>query len=446
MRMKDQLRFVRQNMKKNKTRVYMTILATAMGCAFLIVLTSVGFGIHKSIVKDMTEQRVVTEIEVQSKESLEGEFAGLTDKDIAVFEKLEDVKAVTRRQALQQGLFKAGKYEITPQTYVAHIPSEIKAGFELSKGSLPKADNEIIVGYDFGKQMVQGGVKSEELYDKNGIKAEYQFKGNLAGRKIDLIVSQWKDGREVKKTFPLVIAGVAEKPAKKWMTDSKVMISEVMLRKIEAFTGTPKGIKREPDEKEVPLSGEISPYDEVRIYAKNLEAVEGINDHLKKENYLTYSVVDEMKQINMVFLIVKAGLIIIGTIAILIASIGIYNTMTMAVTERAADIGIMKAIGASPKTIKSIFLLESSYIGIWGALIGTAAAFLVSLAVNAGIPLIIRQFFNEEPPEGLMFSYIPLSLPLICVIICCAVTVISGHRPAKRATNVDVLSALRREI
>ena len=116
---------------------------------------------------------------------------------------------------------------------------------------------------------------------------------------------------------------------------------------------------------------------------------------------------------------------------------GIYNTMTMAVTERAPDIGIMKAIGANPKTIKQIFLLESSYIGIVGALIGTIVAYLVSFLVNLGLPLIIEFAFQEELPEQLQFSMIPVSLVLISVGICLLVTILSGLRPAKRATQID---------
>lgn len=71
--------------------------------------------------------------------------------------------------------------------------------------------------------------------------------------------------------------------------------------------------------------------------------------------YSTYSAQNELKQINVIFLIIKIGLITVGTVAVLIASIGIFNTMTMAVTERAQDIGIMKAIGAHPGVIKKSF-------------------------------------------------------------------------------------------
>ncbi|RKJ12055.1 ABC transporter permease, partial [Butyricicoccus sp. 1XD8-22] len=155
---------------------------------------------------------------------------------------------------------------------------------------------------------------------------------------------------------------------------------------------------------------------------------------------------NEMKQVNMVFTIMKIGLILVGTIALIIASIGIYNTMTMTVTERAPDIGIMKAIGANPSIIKKIFLLESIYIGLIGAFVGTVVAYGVSFAVNFSLPLVVESMFNESPPKNLLFSYIPWTLSLISIAICLIITIFSGWRPAQRATRVDVLQAMRREI
>ncbi|RSK52940.1 ABC transporter permease [Bacillus canaveralius] len=447
MKLKDQFRFVRQNMKKNKTRLFMTILATAMGCAFLIVLASVGFGLHKTIIKGMTEDRAVTEIEVPGKEEGKGVFLPLTDKDIKYFESIDNVKAVTRRQVLmQQGSYEIGNYQTSAETIVTHVPSEIKAGFELSKGRLPEADHEVVVGHDFVESLANKDAKSEELYDETSrVKEEFKYKEDLVGKQLSLTVMAYVEGQEQKKMIPLTVVGIGKKPGREWMFDQNVFISEKTLSEIEEFTGTPRGTIKGPGEEETPESDSQS-YDYVKIYATNLEAVQAITDSLKKENYPTYSVVSEMKEVNKVFTVIKAGLIFVGTIAILIASIGIYNTMTMAVTERAPDIGIMKAIGANPGTIKRIFLLESSYIGIVGAVIGTIVSYGLSYIVNYLLPIIISSSFGEELPEGLMFSYIPVTLPLICVIICYAVTILSGYRPAQRATRVDVLKALRREV
>lgn len=450
MKLRDQFRFVRQNMKKNRTRVYMTILATAMGCAFLIVLASVGFGLQKSVVKEITERRVITQIDVHGKETKDqGVFRPLNDKDIQVFEEVKDVKAVTRRKMLQQeGTYSIGNYQVGTQTFVANFPAEIKAGFELSAGRLPKGKDEVAVGYNFLTNLAEKDA-GDDLYDEKGqIKAKYLYKGELLGKEVVLTVRQFKDGKQVEKTIPLKVVGISKKPTKEWAQDQSVFISDKMLTEIETFTGTPKGYLLNANMKKVPddlATNKIS-YDEVKIYAKNMEAVQSISDQLKEKNYATYSVVNELKEVNMVFMIAKAGLIFIGTIAILIASIGIYNTMTMAVTERAPDIGIMKALGANPKTIKRIFLLESSYIGLIGALIGTVVSYGISLAVNFAIPIIIKQAFGQETDLDLIFSEIPLVLPIICIVICYGVTIISGFRPAQRATKVDVLKAMRREI
>jgi acetoin utilization transport system permease protein len=451
MKLRDQFRFVRQNMKKNRTRVYMTILATAMGCAFLIVLASVGFGLQKSVVKEMTERRIMTQIDVYGQETNEsGGYRQLDGKDVQVFEEMSDVKAVTRRKMLQQeGFYSIGNYQLSTQTVVANFPSEIKAGFELSEGSLGKDEAEVVVGYNFPLNLAVKGEPTEEMFDEQGkLKEEFRYTGKLIGETIELTVSKMEDGKLSEKVFPVKVAGISKKPTKEWAEDRSVYISEELLKDIEAFTGTPKGIILDSSNQVKPadLEASIHTFDDVKVYAKNMEAVQGIVDELKEKDYATYSVVNELKEVNLMFAIAKAGLIFIGTIAILIASIGIYNTMTMAVTERAPDIGIMKAIGANPRTIKRIFLLESSYIGLIGAFIGTVVSYGISYAVNFVIPLIIKQAFGEETPPELVFSDIPLSLPIICIVICYGVTILSGLRPAQRATKVDVLRAMRREV
>jgi acetoin utilization transport system permease protein len=449
MKLKDQFRFVRQNMKKNRTRLFMTILATAMSVTFLIVLASVGFGLHKSIVKDTMERRIVTEIEVHGKQENAGGYRQLTEKDVTSFEKIKNVKAVTRKKMLAQTpRYEIGKHQIAAETVVAHMASETKAGLELSEGRLPENDNEVIVGYHFVQDLVPKDADPETVYDENGqVKEDSRFKENLIGNKVKMHVLKLEDGKEVEKSYEVTVVGIRKKPSKEWVYDNSVFVSEKVLKQIENFTGTARGMMAEPDNKE--KSGSTIPndsYESVKVYAKDLESVKEISDTLEADNYGVYSVVNELKDVNVMFTIVKAGLIFIGTIAILIASIGIYNTMTMAVTERAPDIGIMKAIGANPGTIKKIFLLESSYIGLIGAAIGTIVAYGISFLVNFALPLIIEQAFDEKPPEGLMFSYIPLSLPIISFVICYLVTILSGLRPAQRATKVDVLQALRREV
>ncbi|WP_340083966.1 FtsX-like permease family protein [Siminovitchia sp. FSL H7-0308] len=441
MSLKDQFRFVKQNMKKNKRQMFMTIVATAIGCAFLIVLASVGFGLHKAIIKEMLEGRLVTEIDVNGKENEAGSIDQLTDRHIEYFEALENVKVVTRRQNLQQTpSFTIGEFTASAEAFVPHFPSELKAGFKLSEGRLPAKDNEIVVSHTFSKDLSHKAPDGVAPYHKDGtLKNELAFKDGVVGKTVDMEVLKINDGKETKASFPLTIVGVAEKPAKDWLSISNVYISETILQEVEKFTGTPRGNPEKNSAKE-------KTYDSVKIYAQNAQAVSDIIEKLDADNYITYSIHDEMKQVNKLFMIIKTGLLFIGTIAIIIASIGIYNTMTMAVTERAPDIGIMKAIGAKPKTIKSIFLLESSYIGFLGAVIGSVVAYGISSLVNFSFPLVFEHVFDETFPEGLLFSYIPWTLTISSMAICFIVTIFSGWRPAQRATKIDVLRAIRREV
>ena len=446
MKIKDQFRFVLQNIKKNKVRTGMTILATAMGCAFLIVLASVGYGLQESIVKDTLEQQIVTEIDIYGHIEEDDNYRSLTMEDIDYLESIDNVNAVTRRNQLRQfPTFSLDDYQSETTAVAAHFPSEVDAGLELDEGRLPEKPNEVVVGYHFLDYFVQD-VEDEDIYDEASgeIKEEYLYQADLIGQTLNMTVKKDLDVDGEEQTTPLTVVGILKKPTKEWVQDQNVYISGEVFAGVEAYTGTPGGeLGVDGDEID---STTVNAFDEVKVYATNLEAVQTIVDELDDSNYASYSVVSEMKQINMLFTIMKAGLILVGTIAILIASIGIYNTMTMAVTERAPDIGIMKAIGANPKTIKQIFLLESSYIGIVGALIGTIVAYLVSFLVNLGLPLIIEFAFQEELPEQLQFSMIPVSLVLISVGICLLVTILSGLRPAKRATQIDVLKAMRREI
>ncbi|MGD7044874.1 ABC transporter permease [Jeotgalibacillus proteolyticus] len=443
MKIKDQFRFILQNMKKNKIRVFMTVLATAMGCAFLIVLASVAFGLHDSIVSDTLEKRTINEIEVVGSE----EGQGITDQDIAKFEELEGVRAVTRQKFVQQdAVYSIDGFEANAPTVAAHFPSEIASGVELAEGRLPEAPDEVVIGHHFIPLLTPSEGNPDELYNEDGlIKKELQFDENVIGQTIAMEIAKTDGDEETAEEFDVKIVGVMKAPGREWEWDQRVYITDNMLNELEAFTGTPGAALEDPSTYEDVTAEEI-PYDQVTVIASDLESVKNVSEQLESQNYMSYSIVNEMEQMNTLFTIAKAGLIFIGTIAILIASIGIYNTMTMAVTERAPDIGIMKAIGASPKVIKRIFLLESSYIGLIGAAIGIAAAYVISILVNLGLPLLLETAFNEEMPEGLQFSSIPSLLIVIAVVICLVVTILSGLRPAKRATEIDVLKAMRREI
>lgn len=422
-------------MKKNRTRVWMTILASTIGCAFLIMLASIGFAIHKTAVNDVMSFRMVNEIQVVK------ENGRMTEKDVKKLEQVKGVKTVTRKKYVPANQLSLGEYHNFADVMSAHVPSEEKAGFELEKGRMPKAKNEIVVGYHFAEELrkdLPEGLSEEETQKKM---KEFSYKGDLLNETLKYHLTTAGPENKAEgpvKTVDVKIVGIGKKPTREWARDNSVFITEELYHEVIS-------VLRKQDPKII-SDNELKSYGEVKAFTATAEDVKEVTDRIEKLEYMTYSIIKELKEMNVYFTLFKAGLIFIGAIAVLIASIGIFNTMTMAVTERSQDIGIMKAIGATPKTIKRIFLLESAYIGLWGVGLGTILAYITSYGVNFVLPIIIEQFVNEKPPEGFMLSYIPWSLTLIAVTICMGVTLLSGWRPAAKATTVDVLKALRRDV
>ncbi|MFD0590382.1 ABC transporter permease [Paenibacillus sp. GCM10027627] len=448
MKFGDQLRFVRQNMKKNKTRLFMTVLATAMGCAFLIVLASVGFGLQQSIVNNIVGDRLVTGIDVNGKHPDKFKEPDIFGEDIATFREMPNVKAVTYRNYIQQRLGATiGVADVNnDSTLAVDFEAEGRAGFSLSAGRLPESENEVVLGYQIRQSV-----------DEHGIPGEWRDASEWLNQTMTLNVAYYKAGKKETKLIEVKVVGITEKPAKEWELDRTLYIGEGFLGTIEGVTGTQNGDlpqfevdptveQVEAAMKQMPKPGGKRSYKQVQVIADHASNVKGIGEALREKGYYNYSIADELKQVNLMFAIMKIGLIFVGTIAVLIASIGIFNTMTMAVTERAQDIGIMKAIGAHPSVIRKIFLLESAIIGVLGAFVGTAAAYAISMAVNAGLPLLLEKTMGEEVPAGFLFSVIPLYLAALSCAIALGVAVLSGYRPAKRATRIDVLSALRRDL
>ncbi|WP_273128867.1 ABC transporter permease [Bacillus weihaiensis] len=440
MKFKDQLQFMFRNMKKNRLRVFMTILATTMACAFLIVLASVGFGIQKSITDEMKSQQMITEVQIHGKE-VDGNHEFLTNQNVEELKDTENVTAVVTRNSIDLPVlvsFEDRTADIWP-IYITNMEEELKANLSLDEGHVPKNEKEVVVGYHFAKALLTKKEREEfeqnlESSDGTVIEEPQGYQGVLIGKDITIKLVKDVEGKEVEKSYTFTIAGIGKEPARDWVQDQGIFIDDQLRDEMLSFT---------IDEK----NAEKYPYSEVLVYASHLENVEQVSNDLKEKGYMVYSITEELEGVNLFFNIFKAGLIFVGTVAVIIASIGIFNTMTMAVTERTQEIGIMKAIGAQPGVIRRIFLMESAYIGVIGAFIGVVISYGISYAANFAIPIILESASGGDTADvDFVFSYIPLSLVVIAAIISIGVAIISGLRPAMKATNVNVLSALRREL
>ena len=428
MQFKDQISFVGQHIKKNKMRVFMTVLAATMGTAFLIVLASVGFGLHETIRGEILSNRLVTQIEVYSSE--------MDEEKVEELKKRDHVKAVVFRQnigAEQQSSI--GDFTGNSQLIVTDFTEEKKANFELKEGRLPEKVNEVVVGSNFADALMNQPDENED--------GEFTtYDGKLIGEQFSYQISN-NEGEMIEEKMLLTIVGIGKKPAKDWEQDQKIYADASIIPELEKiyYTDVDKPADDHSDAQHLF-------YGNVNVYADKLENVKAISTALKDDGYNVYSISDELDELDVFFLALKAGLVFVGTIAILISSIGIFNTMTMAVTERTREIGVMKAIGADPKLIQRLFLMESAWIGIVGTVLAVVISYGVSIVSNYVLPIIVTAALGEEDfgDMTVTFSVIPWQLVVIASTISIGVAMISGWRPARKATKIDVINALRQEL
>ena len=162
---------------------------------------------------------------------------------------------------------------------------------------------------------------------------------------------------------------------------------------------------------------------------------------LKGMGLNVFALSDQLKEIRRGFLILDSILGAIGTIALVVAALGIVNTMVMSILERTREIGIMKAIGGSEGQIKLIFFVEAGTIGFIGAIGGLILGWIVTEIAN----YIANSQFRPLGEEPVDFFYFPIWLILGSIVFSIVISLLAGMYPASRAANVDPVKALRHD-
>ena len=182
-------------------------------------------------------------------------------------------------------------------------------------------------------------------------------------------------------------------------------------------------------------------YTTVEVRVKSPKYVQSVEDLIKKMGFNTFSIVDATKNLRQFFAVLDLFLGIFGSLALAVASIGIVNTLVMAILERRREIGIMKAIGASDVDVKGLFFAEAGVMGIFGGAVGVALGWTIGRVINVGANVYLKR--QHFPPEQIWF--VPWWLVAGAIAFAIVVSLISGLYPASRAARLDPVQALRYE-
>jgi putative ABC transport system permease protein len=260
---------------------------------------------------------------------------------------------------------------------------------------------------------------------------------DLLNKQITMTLSKWEDdgtggGREIRKLIQLRVAGVIAQSGSE--ADYSVYLS---LGDVTAINEWVMGRR---------ISRGIEGYSSALVRVENVDQALDITDQITALGYQAFSPQSFIEGINNVFLILQAVFGGIGAISLLVAAIGIANTMTMAILERTREIGLLKAIGATNQDVLSIFLGEAAGIGFIGGVGGIAIGWLGSQIINVlALAFLVSAATEGGGPPPSMAVSTPVWLLVFTLVFATFIGLVSGLYPALRAATLVPVTALKYE-
>ena len=176
-----------------------------------------------------------------------------------------------------------------------------------------------------------------------------------------------------------------------------------------------------------------------KVKVKSEKFLEPVRAKLMGMGFMVSAISDVVSQANKIFKVLQVILATFGVVALVVAAIGLLNTMTITLLERTQEIGIVKAIGASAEDVKWLFLLESLFVGLMGGVLGIFVGFFGMFVFNSLVNLLAKAL----GAKALSLFFTPSWLLVFIVALSLAVSAVSGIFPTRRAQRMNPLEALR---
>ncbi len=186
----------------------------------------------------------------------------------------------------------------------------------------------------------------------------------------------------------------------------------------------------------------VSGYSQVMVRVARLADVQPVEKAIRAMGFRTRSMFDRLQEMRTLFVAIDLILAGLGTIALVVAGLGILNTFLMAVLERYREIGIYKAMGASDADIYLLFLFEAAIIGLFGGLAGVVLSLATSWLIQLGIDIYLSE--RQSQVAVSLFRF-PWWLPLFGLAYASFISLLGGWYPARRAARLDPIKALRHD-
>jgi ABC-type lipoprotein release transport system permease subunit len=416
------------NLGRHKVRTALSAVGVTVGILTIVTMLSLGIGVR---------QEMTRVFQVAGLETLR---VRPTTEDRTVFNQyMEPKRTVLITPALVEELrAREDVVEVHPRIFLPWgLNVALKVGEEMVRvqvrepaweGSLTDPFTpppEIVAGEDLAEDDQGDIVIGVNALEALGYEGQAEFEG-LIGQEVTLTL---KAPRGDAQTYRFRVVGMIDTHYEDSFLWAHVGLADSLALKAWWYN--------DPD------ILEHEGYDELIVKAASLTDAAQIVEQLAEERGFQVESLQMVLDIaSKVMIIIQTMLGSVGGLALLVASIGIANTMIMAVYERTREIGILKAIGASPGDIRVLFMAEASLIGLLGGVVGTIGGWLLGLGLNRGILAYLH--WKEVPVTGTFFV-VAGWLVLLALGFATVVGLLAGLYPAARAARLDPLEALRYE-
>lgn len=447
-----------QNLKRRRSRTFLTMLGVVIGVCSIVVMVSIGLGINESSEAQLSQMGDLTTIQIYNYGGGNGQTK-LDDAAMQAIRQLPYCAGATAKQELGEIGFgytlNAGPNQRYKSDYLSISAvdfDQLEAlGYKLEEGQFPGPGSAnaipVLAGsqtaYNFYDSYRPEGMNRIDIwqYDENGVQLEPEpafFNPLETGLELSFFAGD-ENGTPTK--YALKATGLLKSDmGLGYETEQGLLIDLKDMARIRKELARASG---QAAPKETNYTQALVKADDISHVAELEEAIHqaGFPDTSSMQ-----SMRESMQESTRMLQLMLAG---IGAVSLFVAAIGIANTMVMSISERTREIGIMKALGCRLGDIRLLFLAEAGIIGLAGGLLGALLSLAISSLINvlaSSVPVTDWQtFWQAVTGYGTRVSVVPLWLLGLSVVFAVLVGLISGFSPARKAVKVPALEAIKHE-
>lgn len=444
MRIRDLLGMGFKNLWRRKARSFLTIFGVIIGATSIVLMVSLGLGQERQmyqLYESFGDIKTITVFpanggyffeEKEGEKNKVNENLKLDDNAIKSFEEIEGVDMAVGF-ANSWGVIYSGKYQAHTEFTGVDLEKFAKMNVNITKGKLPEK----------GSNQVLAGEQLQESFRNPRSRKYEEIKVDLMKEEVKLYLEGEQSEKGKKKPHRFIASGLAHKYTEYGygiIMDIEVL-KKIMKEELRKYPPSDAKERKKAQEKLKNFT-----YEQIKVVANSIDDVSRVQEIIKEMGYRSNSPIEYIQQSQKQLEQQKLTLLLIGSVSLFVAAIGIANTMIMSIYERTREIGVMKVLGAEVSDILKLFLLEAGIIGLLGGIMGSICSVAGSKIINelSKDPSSMDGAFMVEmgitPAEA---SYVPLWLIGAAIGFSILVGLVSGLIPAIKATKLSALEAIK---